>query len=90
MRLVKLFCEDFCIALVDKEEVSQWFYIKTVVKRGCKEVLLLTNEEHSNGLKGKFTSPLLSSTKHQLPVVQLLDSAIHRINHYPAGKYEGN
>ena len=24
------------------------------------------------------------------PVVQTLDSAIHRINHYPADKYYGN
>ena len=24
---------------------------------------------------------------HQAPVVQTLDSAIHRINHYPADKY---
>ena len=24
------------------------------------------------------------------PVVQTLDSAIHRINHYPVGKYYGN
>ena len=24
------------------------------------------------------------------PVVQMLDSAIHRINNYPAGKYYGN
>ena len=26
----------------------------------------------------------------QASVVQMLDSAIHRINHYPANKYEGN
>ena len=26
----------------------------------------------------------------QAPVVQTLDSAIHRINHYPAVKYYGN
>ena len=37
VRLVKLFCEDFRIALVYKEEVSQWFDIKTIVKQGCKE-----------------------------------------------------
>ena len=24
------------------------------------------------------------------PVVQMLDSSIHRINHYPAHKYYGN
>ena len=28
--------------------------------------------------------------KQQAPVVQTLDSAIHRINHYPADKYYGN
>ena len=27
---------------------------------------------------------------HLAPVVQTLDSAIHRINHYPADKYYGN
>ena len=27
---------------------------------------------------------------NQAPVVQTLDSAIHRINHYPADKYYGN
>ena len=27
---------------------------------------------------------------HQAPVVQTLDSAIHRINHYPADKCYGN
>ena len=26
----------------------------------------------------------------QAPVVQKLDSAIHRINHYPLAKYQGN
>ena len=33
-----------------------------------------------------------STTTHDLqaPVVQMLDSAIHRINHYPADKYLGN
>ena len=28
--------------------------------------------------------------KHQAPVVLTLDSAIQRINHYPADKYYGN
>ena len=28
--------------------------------------------------------------KQQAQVVQTLDSAIHRINHYPADKYYGN
>ena len=28
--------------------------------------------------------------KNLAPVVQTLDSAIHRINHYPADKYLGN
>ena len=28
--------------------------------------------------------------KYQASVVQKLDSAIHRINHYPADKYQGN
>ena len=28
--------------------------------------------------------------EHQAPVVQTLDNAIHRINHYPADKYYRN
>ena len=33
---------------------------------------------------------LNSSLNPQGPVVQTLDSSIHRINHYPADKYLGN
>ena len=33
---------------------------------------------------------MMDSTIQQAPVVQKLDSAIHRINHYPADKYYGN
>ena len=32
----------------------------------------------------------LNRHKELAPVVQTLDSAIHRINHYPADKYYGN
>ena len=45
-------------------------------------------------LYGVYNSePKASDYKHdkdQAPVVQTLDSAIHRINHYPADKYYGN
>ena len=34
--------------------------------------------------------PEPSSCAHQAPVVQTLDSAIHRINHYPVDKYQEN
>ena len=33
---------------------------------------------------------VLTSAMRQALVVQTLDSAIHRINHYPAAKYYGN
>ena len=33
------------------------------------------------------TYPTLMIIVHLAPVVQMLDSAIHRINHYPADKY---
>ena len=33
---------------------------------------------------------LVNKTNVLAPVVQTLDSAIHRINHYPADKYYGN
>ena len=36
-----------------------------------------------------FTKDLFNYVS-QAPVVQTLDSAIHRINHYPADKYYGN
>ena len=32
----------------------------------------------------------VSKEEHQAPVVQTLDSAIHRINHYLADTYWGN
>ena len=32
----------------------------------------------------------LEDKDDQAPVVQMLDSAIHRINHYPADKYYRN
>ena len=32
----------------------------------------------------------MSDTRRLAPVVQMLDSAIHRINHYAADKYQGN
>ena len=38
----------------------------------------------------RWVSPLLAPENHQAPVVQTLDNAIHRINHYPADKYYGN
>ena len=40
----------------------------------------------SQNKKCNFPHPFLD----QAPVVQTLDSAIHRINHYPADKYYGN
>ena len=36
------------------------------------------------GLKMKMLLPLCNQTVNQASVVQTLDSAIHRINHYPA------
>ena len=35
-------------------------------------------------------SHLINAMTELAPVVQTLDSAIHRINHYPADKYYGN
>ena len=39
---------------------------------------------------GKGNNITLFYIIYQAPVVQTLDSAIHRINHYPADKYKGN
>ena len=43
------------------------------------------------GKVGECTGRLCFLHPHDLaPVVQTLDSATHRINHYPADKYYGN
>ena len=42
------------------------------------------------GEGGNHPSLYLRGLRHQAPVVQALDIAIHRINHYPADKYFGN
>ena len=48
------------------------------------EILRLTSKTEMHG------RPKISVAVVQAPVVQTLDSAIHRINHYPADKYYGN
>ena len=45
---------------------------------------------YSNSQLNKSNLYKCTNDKEQAPVVQTLDSAIHRINHYPAGKYYGN
>ena len=50
-----------------------------LVQVGC---MTAKKKKHSQRYK-PFRNP-------QAPVVQTLDSAIHRINHYPADKYYGN
>ena len=37
-----------------------------------------------------YTKQALRHVNNQAPVVQKLDSAIHRINHYPVDKYYKN
>ena len=41
-----------------------------------------TSRDPEQGFRRRFTDGL-----NQAPVVQKLDSTIHRINHYPANKY---
>ena len=41
-------------------------------------------------LDSQTGSEMYTDLKDLAPVVQMLDSAIHRINHYPADKYYGN
>ena len=64
-------------------------------------VSLKVLENSLNFLFKKGTNPVLMNTllgsggsptreEDQAPVVQTLDSAIQRINHYPADKYWGN
>ena len=38
----------------------------------------------------KYLSERSIWTSNQVPVVQKMDNAIHRINHYPTDKYYGN
>ena len=40
-----------------------------------------------NGLRLGYSAKLLTTTGDLAPVVQTMDSAIHRINHYPADKH---
>ena len=44
---------------------------------------------HDNPDQRKFLKELCHDI-YLAPVVQKLDSAIHRINHYPGNKYYGN
>ena len=41
-------------------------------------------------MQGPFRYGVLTPQMQLAPVVQTLDSAIQRINHYPADKYYGN
>ena len=42
------------------------------------------------GLFVKYLSERSIWTSKQGPVVEKMDNAIHRINHYPTDKYQGN
>ena len=44
----------------------------------------------SRNQKPSFLHKYIYLFIYQAPIVQTLDSAIHRINHYPAEKYYGN
>ena len=59
----------------------------TVIKDWKTTVIVCT--ETMQPLKKRRESPL-DTAKPQAPVVQRLDSALHRINYYPADKYYGN
>ena len=68
----------------------------------CEQALIFGREKRTARASSEAARPLLSrllsrafraSTFHdipQAPVVRKLDSAIHRINHYPVDKYKGN
>ena len=49
------------------------------------QMFLLVSGRHGVGAQSGVSKAL-----HQAPVVQTLDSAIRRINNYPADKYYGN
>ena len=59
----------------------------TVIKDWKTTVIVCT--ETMQPFKKRRESPL-DTAKPQAPVVQRLDSALHRINYYPADKYYGN
>ena len=50
-------------------------------------VTVNSNVSHSTGTQ---LFKKVDNTIYKAPVVQKLDSAIHRINHYPVDKYLGN
>ena len=49
--------------------------------------LLFLDQTEARRAEKVFWRPPPALFKGLAPVVQTLDSAIHRINHYPAGKY---
>ena len=54
------------------------------------EAIAAMKTNKAAGLDCAITAEALQGGVDQASVVQTLDSAIHRINHYPADKYYGN
>ena len=59
--------------------------------RNCRTVLSLSTEAAYTDKPSDIDYIDLARAKSEAlaPVVQTLDSALHRINHYPADKYQG-
>ena len=56
----------------------------------CFCVVFFSINYESRNQKPSFLHKYVYLFIYQAPIVQTLDSAIHRINHYPAEKYYGN
>ena len=74
----------FCLALF--AAVPPWCSI--AVTQWLDDLALKPNQK----LKKKMVALIKELNRHKelAPVVQTLDNAIHRINHYPADKYYGS
>ena len=51
---------------------------------------MITNDNYNNNNDRSLPPRIRKKNSSIAPVVQTLDSSIHRLNHYPAGKYLGN
>ena len=67
----------------------RFFYLQGNIKLYCIVDVFLIKFVNLTLLLLKFLT-VSEKVIFQASVVQMLDSAIRRINHYPAGKYEGN
>ena len=65
-------------------EAMLHFFVK------CRSIISPRGPKDAKKEKNYYYKMYKNIHTHQAPVVQTLDNAIHRINHYPADKYYRN